>query len=99
MALAYDLAVSGTVHSTGTKGIPDGTVAGERIHIDVLTAANTATGDIDITAKTTVGVAATNWGSTGTSIGSAGTATTAVLEAVWDGAAWQAIIVTTATLG
>jgi hypothetical protein len=99
MALAYDLSVTGTVHSTGTKGIPDGTIPGERIHLDVLTAASTATGDIDITAWTTVGVAATNWGSTGTSIGSAGTNTTAVLEAVWDGTKWQAIIVTTATLG
>ena len=98
LAAAYDLSVTGTVHSTGTKGIPDGTLAGERIHIDVLTAAITATGDIDITAKTTVGVAATNWGSTGTSLGSAGTNTTAVLEGVWDGSAWQAVVVTTATL-
>jgi hypothetical protein len=98
MCLAYDLSVTGTVHSTSTKGVPNGQVAGERIHLDVTTAASTATGDIDITAKTTVGVAATNWGSTGTSLGSAGTNTTAVLEAVWDGSAWQALIVTTATL-
>jgi len=98
MAMCYDLSVTGTVHSTGTKGIPSGQIAGERIHVDVLTAASTATGDIDITAKTTVGVAATNWGSTGTSIGSAGTNTTGVLDMVWDGTAWQAVIVTTATL-
>ncbi len=98
MAAAYDLSVDGTVHSTTTKGIPNGTVPGEKIHIDVLTAANTATGDIAITAKTTVGVAATNWGSTGTSLGSAGTATTAAFCGYWDGSAWQAEVVTTATL-
>jgi hypothetical protein len=99
MCLAYDLSVTGTVHSTGsTKKIPNGQIAGERIHIDVLTAAISATGDIDITAKTTVGVSATSWGGSGTSLGSAGTNTTAVLDAVWDGAAWQAVVVTTATL-
>ncbi len=98
MAAAYDITVDGTKHSTGTKGIPAGQVGGERIHLDVITAANTATGDIDITAKSTVGVACTNWGSTGTSLGSAGTATTAVLSGYWDGTAWQAEVVTTATL-
>ncbi len=98
MCTAYDLSVTGTVHSTSTKGIPNGQIAGERIHIDVLTAAITATGDIDITAKSTVGVACTNWGSTGTSLGSAGTATTAVFTGYWDGSAWQAEVVTTATL-
>lgn len=98
MAAAYDLGVDGTKHSTGTKGIPDGTVPNERIHLDVLTAANTATGDIDITAYTTVGVAATNWGSTGTSLGSAGTATTATLDAFWDGSKWQVTAIAIATL-
>lgn len=98
MAAAYDLSVDGTKHSTGTKGIPAGSVAGEHIHLDVLTAANTATGDIDITTKSTVGVAGTHWGATGTSIGSAGTNTTATLDAYWDGAAWQVTVVATATL-
>lgn len=98
LAAAYDLSVTGTVHSTGTKGIPNGTVPGERIHVDVLTAASVATGDIDITAWTTVGVAATNWGSTGTSIGSAGTVTTGVLDGIWDGSKWQMIVTATATL-
>ncbi len=98
MCAAYDLSVTGTVHSTTTKGIPNGQVGGEEIHIDVLTAASTATGDIAITAKTPVGVAATNWGSTGTSLGSAGTATTANLNAYWDGTAWQTRVVTTSTL-
>lgn len=87
MCRTYNLSVTGTVHSTGTKGIPNGLVPGEAITLFVTTASSTPLGDIDITATTNVGVAADNWGDTGTAINAT---TAAIGNLMWDGATWQA---------
>jgi hypothetical protein len=81
MCSEYKLSVTGTVHSTSTKGIPNGTVPGERIHIGVGTAAIIPVGDIAITGilKTTFAAA--------TSLANL-TDTTMSISLEWDGAAW-----------
>lgn len=98
MFAAADLSVTGTVHSTTTKGFPAGQVAGEEFYADVTTALTSALGDIAITAKTTVGVAATSWAN----IGNTSTTKDSCGSFRWDGAAWQALSFTagagTATL-
>lgn len=98
MFAAADLSVTGTVHSTTTKGLPAGQIPGEMFYADVTTAASSALGDIAITAKTTVGVAATSWAN----IGNTSTTKDSCAQFMWDGAAWQALSFTagagTATL-
>ncbi len=81
MCESYKLSVTGTVHSTSTKGIPDGRVPGERIHVCVGTAAILPIGDIAITGllKTTLAAA--------TSLANL-TDTTMSLWAEWNGAGW-----------
>lgn len=82
----YALSVTGTVSSTTTKGIPAGTVPGERIHINTPTVASSATGNIAITATN----AETNAACTSyANIGNGGT-TASKLALTWDGAAWLA---------
>jgi hypothetical protein len=51
MAATYNLSVTGTVTSDGTKGIPDGLVEGEEIDVQVTTAATCPVGVINITAE------------------------------------------------
>lgn len=90
MCKTYKLSVTGTVHSTSSKGIPAGTVPGERIHVVCTTAASSPVGDIAITAATkTTAAAATSLANL--------TDTTMSLECEWDGAAWQAIEFTAGT--
>ncbi len=87
----YDLSVTATVSSTTTKGIPDGTVPGERIHLCTPTAASSPVGDIAITAHTVAtGVAATSFAGIN--------ATTCEATFTWTGLSWQNEKLTTATL-
>ncbi len=83
MCDAYDLSVTATVHSTSTKGIPAGSVAGEIIHLDVTFAATTPIGDIAITAALGVSTAASSWANI--------TDTQSTIDAQWTGAKWQVI--------
>ncbi len=89
LAAAYDLSVTATVHSTGTKGIPNGQVPGERIHIDCTTAASSPIGDIAITATTLAGASATSLANL--------TDTTVSLDLLWTGLTWQATQFTAGT--
>jgi len=94
MNLVYDLSVTGTVSSTGTKAIPVGHVPGEVIHVNTPTAAATPNGTIAIlpgTVKGTDVAAAT---------GLAGiNATSCEATFVWSDPTngWQNTTVTTAT--
>jgi hypothetical protein len=91
MASTYALSVTGTVSSTTTKGLPNGTVPGERMKITTPTAASSPVGDIAVTAVTI----ATN--AAATSLAGIN-ATTAQAGFTWNGAAWQCDSLTTATL-
>jgi hypothetical protein len=87
----YALSVTGTVSSTTTKGIPNGQVAGEVIHIVTPTAASIPVGNISITGTTVAtGVAATSFAGIN--------ATTCEGTFVWDPTnSWQNVKLTTAT--
>ena len=76
----YYLSVTGTVNATGTKGIPNGLVAGEVMRVSVSTA-SLASGTIAITGVTSAGVAATSLGTA--------TATTHFAVLMWTGTAWS----------
>ena len=89
MVETYNLSITGTVSSTTTKAIPDGTVEGEVIWLRCTTAASTPNGSIGITAKLLAGTAAT---------AAAVNATTDYEYLRWDGAAWQEIITNSVTL-
>lgn len=91
LSAVYALSVTGTVHSTTTKGIPNGQVAGEVIHITTPTAASIPLGDISITGTTVAtGAAATSF--------AAINATSCEATFVWDPtASWQNVKLTTAT--
>lgn len=79
-----NLSVTGTVQSTGTKGIPKGAAVGELLLVGCSTAALTPHGDIFATALiSTLGAA----GNTLDDF----TATTDNLLLMWTGAAWQVI--------
>lgn len=85
------LSVTATVHSTGTKAIPNGRFPGQRLHIMTPTAASTPLGDLDIVATTiATGAAATSLAGIN--------ATSCQAQFEWDGAAWQCQSLTTATL-
>lgn len=83
MNASMKLSVTGTVHSTSTKGIPNGRISGQRLHIGTGTAASSPVGDIAVTAITRTAMAAA------TSLANL-TDTTMSLELEWNGAAWQA---------
>lgn len=72
--------VTGTVSSTTTKGIPNGSAIGETIIVSCSTAATIPSGTISCTGRTLLGAAATTLGTFG--------ATTNVITLVWDGQAW-----------
>jgi hypothetical protein len=86
----YSLSVTGTVASTTTKGIPDGSAVGEMIQVGCATAASTPSGTIALTALTTLGAAGTTLGTFN------GTTCYATLR--WNGTAWQLVGNTTVVL-
>ena len=73
--------VTGTVSSTTTKGIPNGSVAGDLISVQCSTAATIPSGTISLTAVTLVGGASTTLGTFG--------ATTNLMLLRWNGIAWE----------
>lgn len=76
----FYLSVTGTVSSTTTKGIPNGSAVGETILVSVSTAASIPSGTISCTGRTLAGAAATTLGTVG--------GTTNVIALRWDGTAW-----------
>lgn len=90
LSLLYALSVTGTVNSTGTKALPNGSCVGDRAIIGCSTAASTPVGSIDATVNLASGAA----GSGGTGglgkIGNFG-ATTSNVVLEWTGTAWQVI--------
>jgi hypothetical protein len=86
----YSLSVTGTVSSTTTKAIPDGSAVGEMIQVGCATAASTPSGTIGLTALTTLGAAGTTLGTFN------GTTCYATLR--WNGSAWQLVGNTTVVL-
>lgn len=86
----YLLSVTGTVSSTGTKALPNGSAVGEQILLSNPTAASTPVGNINFTGLTLVGVAATDLQAIGA------TTDTAVLT--WTGSAWQVMYSTGITV-
>jgi hypothetical protein len=79
-----NLSVTGTVQSTGTKGIPAGAAVGELLIIGCGTAALTPHGDIFATALVTP------TGGTGNTLDDF-TATTDHMVLMWTGSAWQVL--------
>lgn len=86
----FGLSVTGTVSSTTTKSLPNGSAVGERCVLAVTTAATIPSGSIDFVGRTTAGAAVTHFG------GLDATTDTAILE--WDGQAWQTMYQTGITL-
>lgn len=80
-----NLSVTGTVTSTGTKGIPAGAAVGEVLSIGCSTAALTPHGDIYCTALVST------LGATGNTLDDF-TATTDNVLMTWTGAAWQVLV-------
>ncbi len=81
MCSTYNLSITGTVHSTSTKGIPDGLVEGEVIWVrNTVNAGGSDAGDISGTFRKLDGTAATSltFDSTGD-----------YWSGRWDGSAWQ----------
>lgn len=83
MALLYDCQVTGTVSSTTTKSIPDGTVPGETMYTGCSVAASTPIGNINFTGSTLAGAAVTDLQAIG--------ATTDTVTLVWTGAKWLVV--------
>ena len=91
MCARYNLSVTGTASSTGTKGIPDGLVPGEQIDVQCTTAATCPVGSIAITGATLDNGAAT-------AIGAVDGTTAHHVRLIWDGAKWQVIAITGVTV-
>ena len=79
----YYCSVTGTVSSTTTKGIPNGSAVGEICHVAVSTAASIPSGTIS-------GTFLTQAGGAGTTLGTMG-ATTNLATLRWNGTAWYLI--------
>ena len=90
LAQNYQLSVTGTVSSTTTKGLPNGSAPGEICVISNPTAASTPVGNITGTYLNTLGAAATDLQAIGA------TTDTAVLQ--WNGSAWQILYSTGITV-
>jgi hypothetical protein len=90
MWLNYFLSVTGTVSSTTTKGIPNGSSVGEMIRVACSTGASTPSGTIACTGTSLVGAAATT-------IGTA-SATSQYIVLMWDGVGWNTVSNSTLTL-
>jgi hypothetical protein len=89
LSLLYSLSVTGTVVSDSTKGLPNGSCAGERCSIVCDTAALSPIGSIAGTYKNMLGTAATDIQAIGVVASATAVGDIALLE--WDGAAWQCI--------
>lgn len=79
----YYCSVTGTVSSTTTKGIPNGSAVGETCQVAVSTAASIPSGTISITGLTNAGAAATTLGTM------AAVANYATVR--WNGSAWYVL--------
>lgn len=88
---AYYLSVTGTVASTTTKAIPDGSAPGEIIQVGCSTAASIPSGTIACTGVTTLGASGTK------ALGTFN-ATTVWAALRWNGSAWQQVGGVTAVL-
>lgn len=77
----YYCSVTGSVSSSTTKGIPNGSAIGEEIKVAVSTGALIPSGTITLTGVTNAGAAATTLGTLG--------ATTCYALLRWNGQAWQ----------
>ena len=86
----YYCSVTGTVSSTTTKGIPNGSAVGETCQVAVSTAASIPSGTISLTGLTAAGAAATTLGTMA--------ATTNYATMRWTGSAWYIIGNTTLVL-
>lgn len=86
----YSLSVTGTVASTTTRAIPDGSAIGEQIQVGCATAASIPSGTIGLTALTTLGAAGTTLGTFN--------ATTCHATLRWNGSAWMLVGNTTVVL-
>jgi hypothetical protein len=87
----YSLAVTGTVVSDSTKGLPNGSAVGERCNLVCDTAALSPVGSITGTYKNMLGTAATDIQAIGVVASASVVGDMVTLE--WDGAAWQAIFI------
>lgn len=85
----YCLSVTGTVSSTGNNALPNGSAKGERVVVNVTTAASIPSGSVNGTFRTIAGANATAAG------GLDATADTFVAE--WDGTRWQVLYSTGVT--
>jgi hypothetical protein len=79
----YYCSVTGTVSSTTTKGIPNGSAVGETCQVAVSTAASIPSGTISIAGLTAAGAAATTLGTMA--------ATTNFATLRWNGSAWYVL--------
>lgn len=86
---AYYLSVTGTVSSTTTKGLPNGSAIGERCLVACTTAASTPIGNINGTYIGGAAIAYTDLGAIGVVASTTVVGDTALLE--WNGAAWRVI--------
>lgn len=87
--LRYCLSITGTVSSTGTKALPNGSAVGERCIITNSTAALTPIGSIDGTFTGMIAEAYTHLGAIGVVASATVVGDCAVLE--WTGSAWAVI--------
>lgn len=83
LAHNYALSVTGTVSSTGTRALPNGSAVGEICLLSNPTAASTPVGNINWVGLSLIGVASTDIQAIG--------ATTDTVLCQWTGSAWQAI--------
>lgn len=90
LAATYALSVTGTVSSTATRALPDGSAVGETVTVGCSVAASTPSGTIALSALTTLGAAGTTLGTFN--------ATTCYAALMWNGTAWQLIGNTTVVL-
>lgn len=87
--LRYCLSITGTVSSTGTKALPNGSAVGERCIITNTTAASTPIGNINATLIGMNGTAYTDLGAIGVAASTTVTGDYAMLE--WTGSAWSVV--------
>jgi len=92
----YNLSVTGTVSSTGTRALPNGSCIGERCTIMNTTAASTPIGNINGTFRGGAATAYTDLGAIGVAASTTATGDMAILE--WEGTAWVVLYQTGCTL-
>jgi hypothetical protein len=87
--LRYCLSVTGTVSSTGTKALPNGSAIGERCIVTNSTAASTPVGSIDGTFTGMINESYTHLGAIGVVASATVVGDCAVLE--WTGSSWSVV--------